>query len=104
MEVYANHTFQPDEPVRRADLAAVVQRALERAAAREPARAEAWRGAAATFSDVPAGHPTYAAASLAVGAGIMRVDPGQTFSPRRTVTGAEAADVVDRLTALVLRR
>jgi tetratricopeptide (TPR) repeat protein len=104
MEVYPNHTFQPDAVMRRADLADVVRRTLEAGETRNPSVAAPWRTAKASFSDLPPSHAAYGAAALAVGSGIMQPDPGQTFAPRRPVTGAEATAVVDRLTALLLRR
>jgi tetratricopeptide (TPR) repeat protein len=104
MEVYANHTFQPGAVMRRIDLADVVRRTLEAGEMRSPSLAAPWRGASATFTDLPASHAAYGAAALAVGAGIMQPDPGQTFAPRRPVTGAEASAVVERLASLLLRR
>lgn len=104
MEVYPNHTFQPGAPVRRSDLADLVQRTLERAAARNPAVGSSWRGTAATFVDLPPTHAAYPAAAAAVGSGIMQADAGQLFAPQRSVSGAEASAIVDRLAALVQRQ
>lgn len=103
MEVYPNHTFQPGTPVRRSDVADLVQRTLERAAARNPAAPAAWRSAAPGFTDLPSTHAAYAAAAAAVAAGVMRADAGQAFAPQRLVTGAEASAIVERLAALVTR-
>jgi tetratricopeptide (TPR) repeat protein len=103
MEVYPNHTFQPGTAVRRSDVADLVQRTLERAAARNPATPTAWRTAAPGFPDLPATHAAYAAAAAAVGAGVMQTDAEQAFAPQRLVTGAEASAIVDRLAALVMQ-
>jgi tetratricopeptide (TPR) repeat protein len=103
MEVYPNHTFQPGAPVRRSDVADLVQRTLERAATRNPSAPTTWRSAAPTFPDLPATHAAYAAAAAAVGAGVMQTDAGQAFAPQQLVTGAEASAIVDRLTALVMQ-
>jgi tetratricopeptide (TPR) repeat protein len=103
MEVYPNHTFQPGAPVRRSDVADLVQRTLERASARNPAAPIAWRSATPSFPDLPATHAAYAAAAAAVGAGVMQTDEGQAFAPQRLVTGAEASAIVDRLAALVMQ-
>ena len=45
MEVYANHTFQPAAPVRRADLARAASRVLALVADETPALAARWRDA-----------------------------------------------------------
>ena len=50
MEVYPNHTFQPDAVVRRADLARAVSRVLELVAQRNPQLAAALAGVAAQVS------------------------------------------------------
>ena len=56
MEVYANHTFQPAAPMRRADLARAASRVLALIADETPALAARWRDAPARrFPDVPPG-------------------------------------------------
>ena len=45
MEVYPNHTFQPDAVVRRVDIAQAASRVLELIAARNPQLAASWRDA-----------------------------------------------------------
>jgi tetratricopeptide (TPR) repeat protein len=102
MEVYPNHTFQPGAIVRRSDMADLVQRTLDRAATLNPAGNRP-RLTPATFTDLPSSHAAYPAAALAVGAGVMQADAGQVFAPQRVVSGAEAAAIVDRLAAMVLR-
>ena len=101
MEVYSNHTFQPRAAVRRSDLAQAVSRVLATVAARDPARAAAWREVPVRFSDIGAGHLHYAAASTAVAAGVLAVDEGGAFQPSRPVSGAEAVDAVTRLEPIV---
>jgi tetratricopeptide (TPR) repeat protein len=103
MEVYPNHTFQASAAVRRSDVASLVQRTLERAAALDPAQAATRRPTSpATFSDLPPTHASYPAAAVAVGSGVMQADPGDAFAPQRAVTGAEASAIVERLAAQVL--
>lgn len=100
IEAYANHTFQPRAVVRRVDLAQAVSRLLGLVAAAQPARAERWTGARGRFTDMSTGHIAYPAASMAVAAGIMQATPDGAFQPTRIVTGAEAADAVDRIRSL----
>jgi tetratricopeptide (TPR) repeat protein len=100
MEVYSNHTFQPGAPVRRSELAQSVSRALALIARDAPALVERWRSARRRFLDVSQGHPAYAAASLAVEAGVMRDGDDGRFNPARPVTGGEAVAAVRKLEEL----
>ncbi len=100
MEPYPNHTFQPLAVVRRSDLAEVVSRLLTRIGAANPAAARAWQSPSVRFSDIPPGHLAYAAAAMAVSAGVMAADRNGAFRPSDAVSGAEAVQAVDRLQAL----
>jgi tetratricopeptide (TPR) repeat protein len=106
MEVYANHTFQPNAVVRRVDLALAVSRALELVGARNPQAATAWRtnARARRFPDVGPRHINHPAASLAVESGVMSTGPDGTFQLTRPVTGAEAVAAVSKLQELAGRR
>ena len=72
MEAYPNHTFQPNEPVRRGDLAlaAVASAVVHRDGAAAPGGA--WKDARVRFSDLPPGHLSYPAAAVAVQSGVMK--------------------------------
>ena len=98
MEVFDNHTFQPREVVERAQLAETVARLLADLAPQE--RIRQWRAAAVRFSDVPNGHLAYEAASVAVASGVLDRSADESFQPSRRVTGAEAAQAVERLRAM----
>ena len=100
MEVYPNHTFQPNAVVRRAELAQAASRALTLMAAANPKLAATLRSARGSFTDVPPGHLNYQAASIAVQSGVMAVDADGTFQLSRPVTGAEALAAVNRLEEL----
>jgi tetratricopeptide (TPR) repeat protein len=104
MEVYPNHTFQPQGIVRRADLAQAAARALAVIAAENPRLGASWKEARRKFSDVPPGHLSYAAASVAVEAGVMATMPDGSFQLFRPVTGAEAVAAVKKLEDLSERR
>ena len=101
MEVYPNHTFQPAAGMSRGEFAAVVTRVLNLVAARSPQAAQGWKDARLAFADVRPGHTLYLAVSRAVASGVMRPLEGQTFGISRPMTGAEAVESVERLTALV---
>jgi len=101
MEPFPNHTFQPRQRVRRADLARIVARALDLAPDR-PGRTAPWRDARLTFPDVPPSHPSYPAISEAIAAGVLRAGDGGAFQPARVASGAELVEAVDRLTSLLL--
>jgi tetratricopeptide (TPR) repeat protein len=93
MDVYPNHTFQPGAAVRRADVARVVGRTLDRLG---------WpRAAAPAPSDMSPSHLDFGAVERAVGAGLMELTPAGAFEPWRPVSGREAIAVVDALARLL---
>jgi tetratricopeptide (TPR) repeat protein len=98
LEPFDNHTFQPQAVVRRVDLAQAVSRLVARIASPEEVRS--WQSARDRFSDLSNGHLAYPAASLAVGSGVMGMEPDGRFDPSRPVTGAEAIAVMERLERL----
>ncbi len=100
MEVYPNHTFQPEALVRRGELAEAASRVLSLIATQKPALAAAWRNSRREFSDVPPAHLNYPAASLTVGAGVMEALADGSFQLGKPVTGAEAVAAVKRLEEL----
>lgn len=100
LEPFSNHAFQPRSAVQRADLAQAAARLLARVAARSPGQSRAWEAARSKFADMPTSHLAYAAASLAVAAGVMRTVGENSFQPSRPVTGAEAIDAINRIAAL----
>lgn len=99
MDALPNHTFQPRQRVRRADLAQAVARVLNVLAAGRPAVA-GWRNARLTLADVSPGHPAYPAVSQAVAAGVLPLEPGNTVVPGRIASGVELMSAVTRLEAL----
>jgi tetratricopeptide (TPR) repeat protein len=100
MDVFPNHTFQPDAVVRRGDLARAVSQVLARIAIEHPKLAAKWRDPRPHFSDVSPAHLSYPAAARAVSSGVMQTLDGGTFQLSRPVSGAEATEVVDRLQTL----
>ena len=103
MEVYANHTFQPQAVVRRGDLAQAASHALSVIANENPRLAESWRDTKRRFPDISPGHLSYPAASLAVEAGVMKTLDDGSFDLSRPVTGAEAVVAVRTLEELAER-
>jgi len=100
LEVYPNHTFQPETVVRRGDLARMVSRVLDLVARRNPQLAASWRPSGRKFPDLPQGNINYPAAALAVEAGVIAPAADGSFEASRPVTGAEAIAAVTRLAAL----
>ncbi|HXH05069.1 MAG TPA: S-layer homology domain-containing protein, partial [Vicinamibacterales bacterium] len=100
MDPYPNHTFQPDAPVSRGDLARLASRALALLARSDPKRYARWRAEHPRFSDLPDHHVAYPAAAMAAAAGVVPPLEDGTFQLTRTVSGAEAAAAIDRLRAL----
>jgi tetratricopeptide (TPR) repeat protein len=98
MEVFPNHTFQPDAVVRRVDLAQAASQVLELIASRNPQLGAQWRNARERkFPDVGPRHLNHPAASLAVEAGVMRTMDDGSFQLTRPVSGAEAVAAVSKL-------
>ena len=98
MDVFPNHTFQPQVTVRRADLAQVVSRVL---ALGGPGVSRESR-VRVTMGDVSMDHLSYREISAAVASGAMALDGG-LFRPARVVSGREAIDTIQRLERLVRR-
>jgi tetratricopeptide (TPR) repeat protein len=98
MEPYDNHTFQPGSLVRRVDLAQAFGPLLARAAT--PALLKQWQSARVTLSDLAPDHLAFPAASLAVAAGVLTLEPDGRFQPSRIVTGQEAVGAIQQLAAL----
>ena len=99
MEPMPNHTFQPQQRIRRVDLAQIASRVLELIAAARPGSAAAWQSARVTIGDVSPSHPTHPAVSQAVAAGVLPLE-GNAFTPSGPVSGAELLAAVERLEAL----
>jgi tetratricopeptide (TPR) repeat protein len=103
MEPFANHTFQPRAPITRADLAGAVSRVITLLAATEP-ELRPHLTARPPIADLPPGHLSYPAASVAVASGVMSLAAGDRFDVAQPVSGAEATAVVGRLRTLVSAR
>jgi Flp pilus assembly protein TadD len=92
MDVYPNHTFQPNATVRRVELARAAARVLD--LLRWPT------GAAPAPSDMSRAHLDFVVVERVLAAGLMGLAPAGAFEPWRPVTGREAIDVVDALARL----
>lgn len=103
MEPLPNHTFQPNAPVRRGELAQAVARVLNVIAAKDPRVGAAWSARRVSFSDLGPGHTMYGPASAAVAAGVLDKDDNDRFGASRVVTGAEIVAAVERLEQLAQR-
>ena len=104
MEVYSNHTFQPNTEVRRGDLAWAVSQILSAIATENPRLGASWRNARRRFTDLPPGHLRHRAASIAVEAGVMQPLENDSFQLTRAVSGPEAVAAMDRLAQLAAQR
>ena len=100
MEVYPNHTFQPNAVVRRGDLAQAASKALSLIATSNPKLAASLRNAHGRFPDVPPSHLSYPAASAVVETGVMTATSDGSFQLSRPATGQEAVSAVGRLVEL----
>ena len=99
MDTLANYEFQAGQRIRRGDVAEIVARVLSLIAADKPEAATRWQGARVQVTDVPPGHLSYPAVSVAVASGVMPLVNGG-FDVLHGVSGAEAFEIVGRLEAL----
>jgi tetratricopeptide (TPR) repeat protein len=98
LEPFENHTFQPRTAIRRIELAQAVSPLIARAATQ--ARLKQWQSETVRMSDLSSSHLAYPAASLAVAAGVMTLEPDGRFEPFAAVSGAEAIKAIQRIEAL----
>jgi tetratricopeptide (TPR) repeat protein len=99
IEPFENHTFQPGTPVRRGDLAIVVNRLLELIASSDPSLRERL-AQRPTIADIPPQHLQYDAVASVVAVGVMPRLEGDRFQVSQQVSGAEAVEVIDRVRVL----
>ena len=99
VEVLPNHTFQPEVLVDRGELAQVVSRVLTLILMQRLSLRHGWQTAREVFTDVGPEHVQYAAASMAVAAGVMATRGGR-FDLSAMVSGLEAVSTVGRLEEL----
>lgn len=95
LNVFPNHTFQPQAFVRRSELAVAFRAALETLSPPPAAPPEP------TLADVPRDHVNYEAVAQAVALGLLPVDTSDRFEPLRFVSGQEAIEAVDALSRRV---
>ena len=100
IEPYDNHTFQPQNIVRRSDLAHAVARMLKIIAIGRPQLLKEWQSRVQKMGDVGVSNLHYADASLSVAAGIIPLLDGGSFQLSRPVSGAEAIDAISRIEQL----
>jgi tetratricopeptide (TPR) repeat protein len=103
MEPFANHTFQPESRLTRADLAGAVNRLIALLAVTRP-QLRPHLTERPPITDMAPGHLSYPAAAVAVASGVMALVEGDRFDVARPVSGVEAAEVVSRLRALAAAR
>jgi Tetratricopeptide repeat len=99
MDVFSNHTFQPEGLVRRSTLAEVISRLLTLLSSERGTDLSRWKAMTPPFADLPGGSPTYGAAALAVAAGAMTAVDGR-FGSTQPATGAELVAAIARLQQL----
>jgi hypothetical protein len=99
MDVFSNHTFQPESIVKRGTLAEVVSRLLTLLSSERGTDLSRWRALTPTLTDVPPGSPAYAAAALSVAAGAMTAAGGR-FGSTQPATGADLVAAIARLQQL----
>jgi len=93
LDVYPNHTFQPEALVRRADLAVAFANAMRALAPGDTPE----RPPDVAIADVPPDNLNYPPVALSVSLGLLSIDRSGEFGPQRFVTGSEAIAAADAL-------
>ena len=103
MDIFANHTFQPESLVRRSDLAQIVGQLLRLALGAKSPELARWRAERPKFADLPTTHLSYGAAALAVAANAMSAQTGDRFAATRPATGRDVVTAIARIDQLATR-
>lgn len=93
IEGYPDGTFKPDEKINRAEMTAMVQRAVASVHGLAEELPEGWKP---TFSDLSSEHWAFAAAEIAHQEGILPPYVRDGFEPEKAATRAETAYMVSR--------
>ena len=97
MEVFANHTFEPNRTLQRGELAKVVDELLTIVENRFPGNKFDWENQNVDFSDLLPRNIQYESAAIAVASGVMsQIEEGR-FELTALVSGEEAIGVVERI-------
>lgn len=97
MSVDAAYRFEPERSVNRGELSETVANVLVLLGSFN----ELARDVRASISDMSSQHLFYQSAALAVNTGVLATYSDGTFRPTTEISGAEAADAVQRLSAIV---
>ena len=100
MEVYSNHTFQPNKIMNRAELAETVDHLITFLNKRGRTIIAQIPPERILLADVPPDHPYAPPIIRVVSCQIMDLFPDRTFRPEQSVTGAEAIRILDLLAGL----
>ncbi|HIK12321.1 MAG TPA: S-layer homology domain-containing protein [Oscillatoriaceae cyanobacterium M33_DOE_052] len=76
---FGDGSFRPEEPVTRAQFAAIIQKAFPQSGIRNPIQ----------FADVPGGYWAYNAIQTAYGTGFLQGYPGGIFNPEQNIPRAQ---------------
>jgi tetratricopeptide (TPR) repeat protein len=93
LDVFPNHTFRPEDFVRRGDLAVALTAVVD-AVDPDP---DVFSLPELTIQDVSPANLNYRSVALVAGLGIMPLDAEGRFEPLRFVSGREAVDAVEAL-------
>lgn len=96
MDIFANHTFQPEATVRRGDLAQIVERLLGLNPMRRMDLMR-WQALRPDFADLPQSHLFYPAAAVAVASSVMSPRNGNRFDATAPATGEELVSAIERI-------
>lgn len=100
-DVYADHTFAPNQILTRLDLALLLDRLIENAAYAGVQLKFNTRGIQVDISDLPLNTPSYPIIRRIISLGLMSLQEGKRFNATQPITGREFVLAVDRLANLL---
>lgn len=101
LDVYPNHTFQPEKPLNRAETAEILFRLIERLSRTGHRFIQHLPPERIQIGDVSANHFYYRPIIMMISFDIMSLSPGRMFNPDRAVSGREAIRLLDIILAQI---
>ena len=100
-DTYADHTFAPNQPLTRLDLAQLLDRLIQNAEYAGAKLKFNTRGIQVDISDLPINTPSYPIIRKIVTLGLMALQENKKFNPINLISGREFVLAIDKLTEIL---
>jgi tetratricopeptide (TPR) repeat protein len=100
-DTYSDHTFAPNQPLTRLDLAMLLDRLIKHSTETGAQMKFDTKGIQLDISDIPMNTPSYSIIRRIVTLGLMSLQADKTFNANQTINGREFVLAVDHLTNLL---